>query len=275
MRRHGHVDSAGGLGLHGHACWTFESDEEFRAGVFEFLVDGLELGQRLLYVGPGGVRKLRSDVEDIPGLESLLADGTMRIMPLEAAYALDRPIDPVQQLTMYAAQTETALADGFTGLRVAADGTPLVSNPEFWDAHLHWESVADRYCSKNPLAGLCCYDRRALPDTIVNDVGCMHRATHGPREIAPFRLYAGREGLALAGEVDSFGASALRRLLRLASPTEGPLVLELDELEFIDHHGVLAIAEHAEELTRTGRWMSVRGAPPSFDRLSELMRVDL
>ena len=275
MRRHGLVDSASGLGLHGHGCWTFESEEEFRAGVFDFLVDGLELGQRLLYVGPGGVSKLRGDVEDIPGLESLLADGTMRIMPLEAAYAVGRPVDPVEQLTMYAAQTETALADGFTGLRVAADGTPLITNPDFWDAHLHWEAVADRYCSKNPLAGLCCYDRRVLPEEIVHDVGCMHRATHGPSEIAPFRLYAGREGLALAGEVDSFGAPPLRRLLQLASPTEGPLVLELDELEFIDHHGVLAIAEHAEELTRTGRWLSVRGAPPGFDRLVDLLRVEL
>jgi hypothetical protein len=275
MRRHGPVDSASGLGLHGHACWTYADEAEFRAGVFDFLVDGLELGQRLLYVGPGGVEKLRRDVDDVPGIESLLADGTMRIMPLEAAYAVGGPIDPIAQLTMYAAQCETAMADGFTGLRVAAEGTPLVTNPELWDRHLHWESVADRFCVKNPLAGLCCFDRRVLPERIVSDLGCVHRACHGPPDIAPFRLYAGNEGLALAGEVDSFAAADLRRLLRLASPTEGPLVLELDELEFIDHHGVFAIAEHAEELMRTGRWLSVRGAPASFDRLVELMRVEL
>ena len=68
MRRHGAVESASGLGLHGHACWTFGDETEFRAGVFDFLVDGLELGQRLLYVGPGGVGKLRSDVADVPGI---------------------------------------------------------------------------------------------------------------------------------------------------------------------------------------------------------------
>jgi len=275
MRRHGPVDSASGLGLHGHACWTYADEAEFRAGVFDFLVDGLELGQRLLYAGPGGVEKLRRDVEDIPGLESLLADGTMRIMPLEAAYAVGKPIDPIAQLAMYASQCEVALADGFTGLRVAADGTPLLANPDHWNDHLHWESVADRYCARNPLAGLCCYDRRALPDSIVHDLSCVHRASHGPADVAPFRLYAGREGLALAGEVDSFSAPDLSRLLRIASPLEGPLVLELDELEFIDHHGVLAIAEHADALTRAGRWMSVRGAPPCFDRLVELLRVEL
>ena len=243
--------------------------------MFDFLVDGLELGQRLLYVGPGGVAKLRSDVDDIPGVESLLADGTMRIMPLEAAYSMGAPIDAIAQLSLYAAATESALADGFSGLRVAAEATPLLLDPAHWDAHLRWEAVADRYAAKNPLAGLCCYDRRELPDPIVADVSCVHRATHGPDHVAPFRLFAGREGLSLAGQVDCFAAEDLRRLLRLASPPEGPLVLELDELEFIDHHGVMAIADHAEDLTRSGRWMSVRGAPPSFDRLVELMRVEL
>ena len=224
---------------------------------------------------PGGVAKLRRDVDDVPGIESLLADGTRRIMPLEAAYSVGRAIDPMAQLSMYAAATESALADGFTGLRVAADATPLVSDPDHWDAHLRWEAVADRYASKNPLAGLCCYDRRALDESIVADLGCVHRAAHGPAELAPFRLFAGREGLSLAGQVDCFAADDLRRLLKLASPPDGPLVLELDELEFIDHHGVLAIAAHADELTRAGRWMSVRGAPPCFDRLVELLRVEL
>jgi anti-anti-sigma regulatory factor len=275
MRRHGEVESSGGLGLHAHGCWTYGDDAEFRAGVFDFLVDGLELGQRLLYVGPGGVAKLRRDVEDIPGVESLLADGTMRIMPLETAYAVGTPIDPIAQLTMYAAATETALADGFAGLRVAADVTPLVTDPALWEAHLRWEGVADRYAARHPLAGLCCFDRRRLPEEIVADLGCVHRATHGAAGLAPFRLFAGREGLSLAGQVDCFCADDLRRLLRLASPPEGPLVLELDELDFIDHHGVFAIADHAEELTRSGRWMSVRGAPPSFDRLVELLRVEL
>jgi anti-anti-sigma regulatory factor len=275
MRRHGSVESASGLGLHGHACWTFGDDAEFRSGVFDFLVDGLELGQRLLYVGPGGVEKLRRDVDDVPGIESLLADGTMRIMPLEAAYELGRPIDPVAQLTMYAVSCQTAIADGFTGLRVAADATPLVTNPAFWEAHVHWEAVADRYCARHPLAGLCCYDRRVLPDEIIHDLSCVHRTAHGPHRMAPFHLYAGREGLGLAGEVDSFAADDLKRLLRLAAPQDGPLVLELDELEFIDHHGVMAIAGLAEELTREGRWLSVRGAPHSYDRLVELLRVEL
>jgi ABC-type transporter Mla MlaB component len=275
MRRHGSVPTTGGLGLHGHGCWTFSDDDEFLNGVIEFLSDGLELGQRLLYVGAGGVVKLRRDLDVLPGIEELLGDGTVRIMPLESIYEMGRPIDAMAQLTMYAAATETALSDGFTGLRVAGDGTPLVLDPALWRDHTRWETIADRYMAKNPMAALCCYDRRALPDEILADLACVHRTCNAPRAVAPFRLFAGRDGLSLAGEVDSFCVDDLRRLLRLASPPRGKLILELDELEFIDHHGMLALADHARALESDGRSMTILGAPREFDRLAGLLDVQL
>lgn len=275
MRRHGSVPTASGLGLHGHGCWTYSDDAEFTGGVLDFLADGLELGQRLLYVGAGGVVKLRRELRDLPGLEDLLGDGTLRIMPLEAIYEMGRPIDAMAQLTMYAAATETALADGFTGLRVAADVTPLVTDRALWPEHTRWETIADRYMAKNPMAALCCYDRRELPDEILADLSCVHRSCNAPAQVAPFRLYAGRDGLSLAGEVDCFSADSLRRLLRLASPPRGDLILELDELEFIDHHGLLALADHARELEREGRSLTALGAPREFDRLAQLLEVRL
>lgn len=66
MREHGLVQSAAYLGLHGHACWTYEDETDFLRGAAEFLADGERLGQRLLFVGPrGGPRP------SLPGLEVL------------------------------------------------------------------------------------------------------------------------------------------------------------------------------------------------------------
>jgi anti-anti-sigma regulatory factor len=253
----------------------YSDDAEFEGGVLDFLADGLELGQRLLYVGAGGVVKLRRELAELPGVEDLLGDGTLRIMPLESIYEMGRPIDAMAQLTMYAAATETALSDGFTGLRVAADVTPLVTDPALWPDHTRWETIADRYMAKNPMAALCCYDRRELPDAILADLSCVHRSSNEPAHVAPFRLYAGRDGLSLAGEIDCFSADSLRRLLRLASPPRGDLVLELDELDFIDHHGVLALADHGRELESQGRSLTALGAPREFDRLAQLLGVRL
>ena len=253
----------------------YDDDAELRSGAFEFLEDGVELGQRVLYVGSGGVRKLRADLDGFPDVELLLDDGSLRIMPLELVYEVGAGIDPVAQLTTYATATQLALSDGFTGLRVAADVTALVSDAALWAQHVRWEAVADRYMAKNPMAALCCYDRRLLPDALVADLACVHRSGRVPVDVAPFRLFAGRDGIALAGEVDAFAADALGRLLRLAAPPDRDVVLELDELEFIDHHGVLAIADHARDLRDGGRALRVLGAPRSFDRLSDLLHVEL
>jgi hypothetical protein len=275
MRRHGPVPTAAGLGLHGHGCWTYADDQEFRAGAYAFLNDGVALGQALMYVGAGTVAKLRSDLDDLPEVDRLLGEGRLRIMPIENVYAVGEPIDATGQLTMFSTSTSAALVDGYTGLRVVADVTTLVLDAELWRDHLHWESVADRYAAKNPLAGLCCYDRRALPDEILADLCSVHRSSNGPASMAPFRLFAGREGMSLAGEVDCFSADDLRRLLAAVTPPDGDLVLELDELEFVDHHGLMAVRDHALALAREGRKVEVRGAPPSFDRLAGLLAVDL
>jgi hypothetical protein len=196
-------------------------------------------------------------------------------MPIENVYAVGSPVDALSQLTIYSAATSAALVDGYTGLRVVGDATTLVLDPELWAAHAHWESVADRYMAKNPMAALCCYDRRALPDEILSDLACVHRTSNGPASMAPFRVFAGREGMCLAGEVDSFSAANLKRLLNAATPPKGDLVLELDELEFIDHHGLLAVSDHAHALAREGRGVQYRGAPASFDRLAGLLEVEL
>jgi ABC-type transporter Mla MlaB component len=275
MRRHGRVESAAGLGRHGHGAWLYSDEAEFRAGALEYLGDGPGLDQRMLYVGAGTIEKLRADLVGLPDLDGLLGDGALRIMPLEAVYEVGVGIDPMAQLAMYTATTKTALMDGYSGLRVLADVTPLVLDPELWRAHTHWEAVADRYMAKNPMSALCCYDRRRLPDEILRDVACVHRSSNGSTAMAPFRLFAGREGLSLAGEVDSFAADHLRRLLASAVPAEGDVTLELDELRFIDHNGVLAIAELARELRQTGRAVRFLGAPRSFDRVTDLLEVEL
>jgi len=270
------VTSPTGLGLHGHACWLYADEREFHSGLLDFFADGIELGQRLLYVGTGGVEKLRGDLSGLPGLDDLLGAGALRIMPLESAYgASGEGTDAIAQLAMYAAATQAALADGYRGLRVVGDVTALVLDPAHWAAHTHWECVADRFMARNPMAALCCYDRRAIADDVLADLACVHRSTNHAPAAVPFRLFAGREGLSLAGEVDSFSAPGLRRLLALATPPDSDLVVELDELEFIDHHGILAIAEHARALASDGHSLQIRGAPRSFDRLTELLEVGL
>jgi hypothetical protein len=242
MRDHGLVTSAGGLGLHGHACWTYGDDAELTRAVAEYLADGARLGQKLVYVGPEDRLHLAGDL----GPE-------VAILPLSAFCDPGRSSDPDQLLAFYAAAIDAALAEGFTGLRVAADVTELAGDR---DCQCRWESVADRLMAERPLSALCCYDRRRLAPEVVRDLCSVHPVVNEP---VPFRIYATGGGLRLEGEVDFFSSDALERMLPL---TRGEGTLDLSGAGFIDHHGARVLSESGVPLA---------GIPDTMKRAIDLM----
>jgi MEDS: MEthanogen/methylotroph, DcmR Sensory domain len=248
MRDHGLVTSAAGLGLHGHACWTYADDAELVRAAAEYLADGARLGQRLVYVAP------HPDVEAIARREPILREHAVEGLPLSAFYEPGQPSDPDRLLAIYTAATDDALAAGFTGLRVVAEVTELAADPS---CQCRWESVADRMMAERPLSALCCYDRRRLPRDVVRDLCAVHPVVNDP---VPFRIYAAGGGLRLDGEVDFFASDALRRVLPLT--THGDDTLDLSGAAFIDHHGARVLLESG---------VALAGIPHSMRRACDLM----
>jgi len=79
------------------------------------------------------------------------------------------------QRATFASALSEALRMGYSGIRVAADNTPLVTDPERLAAWIQWEHVADRFMSENPVTGLCAFDREKV------DIGRLrHLATLHP-----------------------------------------------------------------------------------------------
>jgi MEDS: MEthanogen/methylotroph, DcmR Sensory domain len=241
MREHGVVSSAAGLGLHGHACWTYADDAELSRAADDYLADGARLGQRLLFVGP---EEMFAHVDDA------------ECLPLSAFVEPGQPTDPDRMLDIYTAATDEALAAGYTGLRVVAEVTELAADP---GCQCRWESVADRFMVERPLSALCCYDRRRLATEVVADLCAVHPVVNEP---VPFRIYATGDGLLLEGEIDFFSTDALRRLLPL---THGDGVLDLSGAGFIDHHGARVLHDSGVPLA---------GTPESMRRASELMGLE-
>jgi hypothetical protein len=269
VREHGLVDSASGVGLHGHVCWPYDNDADMRRALCDFLADGVRLRQRVVYVGSGSVETLREDLEELPQRDGLVEMGMLQILFLDDLYELGQPTDPEAQLATYAAATDRAVADGYTGLRVGAAVTALVEDPAAWAEHTRWESLADRYMAHHPLAALCCYDTRVLPERIVSDLASVHPAVHRCHSASSFRVFAREDRLALEGEIDYFSVDSLRRALAAAAPADEDAVLDLSGLAFTDHHGVLALADETPER------LSLRNIPPGVSRVAELLDVAL
>lgn len=236
VRVAGAIGEARGYGLRDHLCLAFDAPAEFDRQARLFLAEGLERGCRVLYVG-----------ESPPSAAELggARPGAVRVAPAAATYGAGLVVDPRGQVREYAAAVAEALADGFTGLRVAAQATSLVRTPEQREAFARYEHLIDRYMTRNPFSALCGYDRVSLGADAVAEIACMHPVASP--ESTPFRLHAGDDALAVGGELDRAGLDLFRLAAARARSADGEapgsVVLDVSGLDFVDHRGVLLLAE--------------------------------
>jgi hypothetical protein len=179
LRARGELESVGGLEIHDHVCLCYEDDEGLRDAAVEFLGDGRRRGERMMYVGAEQVPALRDHLAALEDRDSMLGDGSLLVLSLPSIYRLGRPIDPAAQIEIYLDAIDEALADGYSGLRVVADVTALVTVPAVRDAHVHWEGFADDVIAERQMSVMCCYDRRALPKAVITDIADAHPAVCG------------------------------------------------------------------------------------------------
>ncbi|SFK37390.1 MEDS domain-containing protein [Geodermatophilus ruber] len=241
---------------------------KFRRRLTAFFAAGLRAGCRVTYVGLGGAEGSRADLVGLPDLDRRLADGSVRILSLQDVYGDAHTVDPDRVVGLYAAATEQALADGFRGLRVAADGSELVRSPAHLDALARYEFLADRYMADHPLSALCGY-RLDLGHETVNELASLHAT--GSSGGTGFTLFGCADGaIGLGGEYDPTSVTVLRRLLTRirAGVDDGTVVIDMADVEYVDHRLLLTLSAHARE---QGVALSLRSAPPFTTRLMELL----
>jgi len=252
--------------VHAHASWAYSSDAERASAVTEWLREGIELGQRALYVGEGTTTELRNDLRDLEDRDRREAEGALVVLPHTSVYDLSAPIDPATQLAAYDQVVQHAIKDGYSGARVAADITPLVEDPARRTSHLAWEQYADRYIAEQPLAPMCLHDTRRVQGDDIDAIACVH-ARQRPGEPL-FALYGTGAGRArLEGEIDGCNAPVLALALAAMPPTSR---IDISGLEFLDGHGAWTL--HTE-LTRRPH-TTLTNPPPQVRRVWRLCGLD-
>jgi hypothetical protein len=240
------VDDVRGLGLHDHVCWAYDEQAELRDRSLEFLADGLALGERVCYVASGPAQALLDDVRSLADADGLLRPGALRVAPLEDTYGRHSVVDPGEQVAAYAAATEEALADGFTGFRIVAEATALVRTGEQRCVFARYEHLVDRYMSAHPFSALCAYDRQVLGADAIEEIACLHPTVRAGT--GHFRLHASdRAAAALAGEIDVTAHELLPAALERCGPqpSGARLVFDASGLRFIDHRALFALRDYA------------------------------
>ncbi|MGY1744258.1 MEDS domain-containing protein [Blastococcus sp. SYSU D00695] len=269
------LGSPTGLAPGDHVCWSFADEAELGAAVLPFLGEGRLRGEKLLLVGPSRPALLDA-LAGLPDRDRMLADGRLEIRGTADGYAAGA-VSPADQVERYRRETAAAVAEGHTGLRVAADISSLARADAAGLAALHaYEQRADVLMGGVPMTALCLYDE-ALGADVVGPIVVLHPAQHHGDRYPLAHLSARGGVLALHGEVDVSQAEAVGRALRavaadaaggMAADAAGGMaadvVLDLAGLQFLDVAGARALAGALADLAERGvrvRPVGVRRAP--------------
>lgn len=218
MRRRGMRFECLRMRPHDHIGWVFSGQAGFEQLAGPFLAEGAARGELLMYVTelprPATAARLRDRY----------SSRVIRICRTADVYGESGVIDPVAQLQVFAGVLAEALAGGFSGLRVAADNTPLVADEERLAAWIRWEHLADRFMADNPATGLCAFDGQRIDVNRLRHLATLHPLYSAEDPEPQFRMYSDDGALCLEGDLDSFAIAELPGALASLPPDTGVLI---------------------------------------------------
>jgi hypothetical protein len=269
MRQSAIIERPRGLGLHDHAGWSFDARGQLRSAIADFMADGLALNQRVVYVGDDD-----AGLVHLQGFDDALTRDQARLTRLDRMYPGGTVIDPDEQVAIYRAATAEALADGYTGLRVAADSTSLVVTETQRRAWVRYEYLIDRFIARNPMTGLCCFNQTVLGSAPVAEIECVHPLVNRPE--SGFRIYASTDpGLSgvLIGEIDPSNRALFADTLHHASllVIDGAVVLDAGQVTYMDHRALAELGAYAAQ--RDAKVVLYAGEASAVSTLSRVLMV--
>lgn len=258
-------------GVGTHVCWLYDDSSAFVRAAETFLAEGARKKERLVYVADASATELADQLASID-VERLTTEGQLLLQPVHALYQPDGIFDAAAQVEVYRSLVAGALADGFTGLRVAADAGALVATHDAHRRFLEYELAVDRVMATSPMSALCAYRASEVGDRI-DDLFGVHPCSHGGE---PDGLHAYWEGptLVLGGEADvrteAVFDAVLFSLHRVPSPTQ----LDAHDLRFVDVRSLVRLGQAAGALAAAGRRLQVHGLSAAARRCASLLDLD-
>jgi anti-anti-sigma factor len=268
--------SAAALRQGDHSCLIYESDEERRAALVEFVKGGLERDERVTYlVGSRSPRDVYDELaqEGVDG-DSASARGQLRVWPADEVYLADGRFEPDRMMERLRQEIDAAQRDGYSGSRFAAEMTWALNGHPGRELLVEYERALNEFYASGQPTGMCGYDRRHFTADMLDDI-CQAHPLQVEVEMpgSTFTLSSEPSGvLKLSGEVDLFNADLLASALSAAAPREGALRIDASELDFVDLAGLRVMYGAAG--TRDAQLVLV--SPTQIvRRLTELAELDI
>lgn len=165
-------DTAGG-----HICGLFETEAEQLGIASGYVAEGLRRGERCLYAAasPAALTRFRA-VLDARGVDSGAAfrRGALVLSTNAEVHLAGGQFDAERMLRLLNDAVESALNDGFQGLRTCGDMSWLLAEPEGCEQVVEYEAFLNQFFGGVRAEGMCLFDRARLPAALIDHALATH-----------------------------------------------------------------------------------------------------
>ena len=153
-----------------HVCTLFSSPEEQLSAAIEYIQQGLGRNERCLYVcGEQTPDDFRAALQRA-GIDVVREEdrGALVLLTKETGHLVGGTFSASRMISMLQQAVEDSLEDGFAGLCAAGDMTWLLDDAPGSHEIVEYEALLNHFYSNNRALGLCQYNCRRLPATILD-----------------------------------------------------------------------------------------------------------
>jgi PAS domain S-box-containing protein len=159
-----------------HLCCLYGTDQEQRALLSWFFRQGLERGDKVRYIVDSHPQKAAQVHFHDTGFdpEPYLASGQLGVLAFDETYMKRGFFDPPAMIDLLGAEMERSLAEGYQSLRVTAEMSWALRGLPGSERLIEYEAQLNELFPGSNCIGVCQYDRRLFPPTMLIDVLTTH-----------------------------------------------------------------------------------------------------
>jgi two-component system cell cycle sensor histidine kinase/response regulator CckA len=154
-----------------HLCCLYEMEEEHQAVLTPFLRQGLERGEKALYIVD--VRTAESILGYLWGdgleVEPYLESGQLSILTADDAYMQDGVFDPDGRIAFLRTEMEQALVEGYPALRITDEMTWALRGLPGSEQLIEYEARLNEFFPGSKCLAMCQYDQRRFDPALLLD----------------------------------------------------------------------------------------------------------
>jgi PAS domain S-box-containing protein len=159
-----------------HLCCIYGTGEEHRALVTAFVRQGLERGEKTLYIVDAHTSREVLAYLERDGVDagSCLETGRLVILDADASYLKGGRFDPDGMIALLQDETDRAVAEGHGALRVTGEMTWALRGMEGSERLMEYEAKLNRFLPSSRCLAICQYDRNRFGAGVLLDVLSTH-----------------------------------------------------------------------------------------------------